>query len=74
MAKRLLTQADLEANPQLQLQGLKAGDEIEDNVGVDGLGEETETTEDNNENVNTEEAADDTGGSAPPPDKPRDDN
>lgn len=72
MAKRKLTQADLEANPQLQLDGLKVGDEIDDNVDVDGPGDETETTEENTENANDEEAADDTGGSAPPPDKPRD--
>lgn len=71
MAKRKLTWADLERNPQLQLEGLKVGDEIEDNVEVDGPGNETEQTE-NTENANEEAAGDDTGGSAPPPDKPRD--
>jgi hypothetical protein len=74
MAKRVLTQSDLEANPQLQLDGLKAGDEIED--GVDNTqGTDTEEAEEkiDETNTNANEAADDTGGGAPPPDKPRND-
>jgi hypothetical protein len=74
--KRVLTQADIEANPQLQLDGYKAGDTYDDGVqdtdtetDTEGTGEEKEET---NENAN-EEATDDTGGGAPPPDKPRDD-
>lgn len=77
MAKRILTWADLEANPQLELDGLKVGDEIEDHVDGDtdlsANNTETNDNQQGTENAN-EEAADDTGGGAPPPDKPRDDN
>lgn len=68
--KRNLTWADLENNPQLQLDGLKVGDEVE-------IPDPEETENDKNADTQTAAAtADgdtDTGGSAPPPDKPRDD-
>lgn len=59
MPKRILTQEDLDNNPELVEQGLQVGDEIE-------IPEEN--TESDEANL-----SDDTGGSNPPPDKPRDD-
>lgn len=57
MPKRILTQEDLDNNPELAELGLKPGDEIE-------IPEEN--------TVNDDPAADDdTGGSAPPPNKDR---
>lgn len=58
MQKRILTQEDLDNNPELIEQGLKEGDEIEI------------PEPDANENI-IEPGADDTGGSAPPPNKER---
>lgn len=60
MPKRILTQEDLDNNPELAEQGCKVGDEVEI----------PETTEDN-ENFDPGDDGDDTGGSAPPPNKPR---
>lgn len=57
MQKRTLTQEDIDNNPELADNGLKAGDEIE-------IPEQTDSNESLDE---------DTGGSNPPPDKPRDD-
>lgn len=59
MQKRKLTQEDLDNNPELAEQGLKAGDEIE----IPEANESDETTDD--------PADDDTGGSNPPPNKER---
>jgi len=56
MPKRILTQEDIDNNPELADNGLKVGDEID-------IPE--------NENLTDETADDDTGGSAPPPNKDR---
>lgn len=56
MSKRILTQEDIDNNPELAENGLKAGDEID-------------IPED--ENLVADEETDDTGGSAPPPNKER---
>jgi hypothetical protein len=58
MQKRILTQEDLDNNPELAEQGCKPGDEIE-------IPEETTETN------AVDPATDDTGGSAPPPNKER---
>jgi hypothetical protein len=60
MQKRKLTQDDLDNNPDLAEQGLKAGDEIEI----------PEANELSNE-ATDDPADDDTGGSNPPPNKER---
>jgi hypothetical protein len=60
MPKKILTQEDIDLNPELAEQGFKAGDE------VDIPDEENVTSGTNNSN-------DDTGGSNPPPDKERPD-
>lgn len=76
MAKRVLKQADLEANPQLQLDGYKAGDTYDDGVEETQTEDTSEADQENEETTENgnEAATDDTGGGAPPPDKPRDDN
>lgn len=58
MAKKIVTQEDLDLNPDLVTQGVQVGDEIE-------IPDETE------ENEQTLSDSDDTGGSHPPPDKKR---
>jgi hypothetical protein len=58
MPKRILTQEDIDNNPELAEQGCNPGDEIE-------IPEETET------NAVDPATDDDTGGSAPPPNKNR---
>lgn len=58
MPKRILTQEDLDNNPELADQGLKPGDEIE-------------IPEENESNAIDPASDDDTGGSAPPPNKDR---
>lgn len=58
MAKKIVTQEDLDLNPDLVTQGVQVGDEIE-------IPDETE------ENEQTLSDGDDTGGSHPPPDKKR---
>lgn len=58
MPKRILTQEDLDNNPELAEQGCKVGDEIE-------------IPEENESNAIDTAADDDTGGSAPPPNKDR---
>lgn len=66
--KRKLTWEDLENNPQLQLDGLQVGDEVE-------IPDPEEKENDKDADTQTA-AADDgegPGGSAPPPDKPRGD-
>jgi len=59
MPKRILTQEDLDNNPELAEQGCKVGDEIEI--------PETDT----DANIVEPNADDDTGGSNPPPNKER---
>lgn len=59
MAKKILTQEDLDLNPYFVENGFKVGDEIEIPEG------ENVTSSANN--------SDDTGGSSPPPDKERPD-
>lgn len=61
MPKRILTQEDLDNNPELAEQGLKVGDEIE-------IPEENTA---DNEAFDAGADGDDTGGSAPPPNKER---
>lgn len=61
MQKRKLTQEDIDNNPDLAEQGLKAGDEIE-------IPEENESNESFEPGG---DEGDDTGGSNPPPGKER---
>lgn len=58
MPKRILTQEDLDNNPELANQGLKPGDEID-------------IPDENQNDENIDPASDDTGGSNPPPNKDR---
>ncbi len=55
MAKKIVTQEDLDLNPDLVTEGIQVGDEIE-------IPDETEENETND---------DDTGGTQPPPGKKR---
>jgi hypothetical protein len=65
MAKRILTQNDLDSNPELVEQCLKVGDtvDIPDTEESNNTSEDGGTTDDSDD--------DDTGGSAPPPNKER---
>jgi len=60
MTKKIVTQEDLDLNPELVEKGVNVGDEIE-----------IPDTEETQENEQTNLAGDDTGGTNPPPDKKR---
>lgn len=64
MAKKILTQEDLDNNPELVEQGLKVGDEID-------VPDEDVPSAETNDNEQSNAKSDDTGGSQPPPDKGR---